>query len=85
MEAINVKTRPQAGMAEVQPDGSFQSITTRAYGDGAIRGRHKVTVVALDNDQVPTKLVPEKYATVETTPLEFDTANQPWKIVVERK
>jgi hypothetical protein len=70
---------------QIESDGSY-TLTTFNTGDGAVRGRHKVTVVARDNAdlrkmnelkggaiayKLPKSLVPAKYTKVDTTPLTY--------------
>jgi len=81
---IDAKTYPRPAQVIVHPDGTFDLATTINYGDGAIRGRHKVTIVALDENEQPLGTVPPQYASEATTPLEFDTIQTPWEIIVER-
>lgn len=84
VEAIDQKTHPRPGMAVVRPDGAFDVVSTLNHGDGATRGRHKVTVVALGENEMPSDAVHAKYAREETTPLEFDTSQTPWVIAIDR-
>ena len=83
-EAIDAKTHPRPAQALVQADGTFDVVTTINYGDGAIRGRHKVTIVALDANEMPSNVIPPQYASEQTTPLEFDTSQSPWAIAIDR-
>jgi len=63
---------PGSGM--IQPDGTFQ-LSTYARHDGAVLGKHKVTI------EIPPKLdgstpdppiqLPKPYGDMENTPLEF--------------
>jgi len=58
-----------AATGDVNPqDGTFPGVTSHKYLDGAVVGRHKVTVIALKMDPngtpVATKAVPEKYRTL---------------------
>ena len=71
------KDAASAAIGEVDPkDGTFPGVTSHTYLDGAVRGPHKVTVVALnmgpDGIMTPTKAVPERYQSAATTPLEWD-------------
>ncbi|MCA9069663.1 MAG: hypothetical protein KDA84_12100 [Planctomycetaceae bacterium] len=88
---------PRNGTGQTNEEGEFE-ITTFESGDGAILGKHKVTIVKTEGEigqsgEVDTSdpgaaydqamrgaaqgkskgkhLVPEKYATVELTPLEY--------------
>ncbi len=70
--ALDAKTHPRPGEATVNPDGTFSTVTTHKYGDGLIRGKHKVQVISLDDMERPTNAVPAVYAELSTTPLEVD-------------
>lgn len=84
-EALDEKTHARPGVAEVNvADGTFSVVTSRKHGDGIVPGKHKVTVVALDATQTPTDAIPSEYATAANTPLEVDTANQPFNLSVRR-
>lgn len=62
---------------EIQPDGTFR-MTTVTSGDGAIIGKHKVVIVAMEDmgdrlpeerNPTPPPIVPTKYTSPATTPL----------------
>jgi hypothetical protein len=66
-----------AAQGEVDPKtGAFTSLTTLQGGDGAVVGKHKVTLVAVKNSPkgVPTPVpaIPAKYQNAKTTPLEYE-------------
>lgn len=70
-----------AATGEVDPkDGSFAGLTSHTYLDGAVRGRHKVTVIAFklsrDGAMEPSQAVPERYQNAATTPLEWEVGKQ---------
>ena len=72
--ALDAKTFPRPGMGVADPQtGVFNSISSHRAGDGLIRGKHKVTLTALNRDPLPASVVPREYANVATTPLEVDT------------
>lgn len=84
-KSLDEKTHARPGVAEVSvADGSFSVVTSRKHGDGVVPGRHKITVVALDATQTPTDAVSGEYAAEATTPLEVDTANQPFNLLVPK-
>jgi hypothetical protein len=70
----------QSASGEINSDGTYE-MTTFNTGDGAILGQHIVTVVAQKGEfpkpdanghvryEVPKNQVPEKYATVDKSPL----------------
>jgi len=64
------QAHPTAAQGTLKPDGSFSELTTYQFGDGAIIGRHKVTVLAVDAMEQPLPAVPKPYWNVSTTPLE---------------
>ncbi|MCS7304193.1 MAG: hypothetical protein NZ602_03675 [Thermoguttaceae bacterium] len=64
------QAHPTAAQGTLNPDGSFSELTTYRFGDGAIIGRHKVTVLAVDAMEKPLPVVPNQYWNVSTTPLE---------------
>jgi hypothetical protein len=71
------KTVAAAAQGEVDPKtGDFTSLTTLTGGDGAVVGKHKVTVVAVKNSPtgvpVPVPTIPVRYQNAKTTPLEFE-------------
>ncbi|MCS7306596.1 MAG: hypothetical protein NZ602_16000 [Thermoguttaceae bacterium] len=61
---------PTAAQGLLKPDGAFSELTTYQFGDGAIIGRHKVTLIAVDAMEKPLPAVPKEYWNVSTTPLE---------------
>jgi hypothetical protein len=65
---------------EINADGSY-SLTTFAKGDGAVLGKHKVVIQAIQNmgsrlpedrTPLPPPLVPDKYTSPATSDLEAD-------------
>lgn len=64
------QAHPTAAQGTLNPDGSFSELTTYQFGDGAIVGRHKVVLVALDAMEEPVWTIPKQYGDVSTTPLE---------------
>jgi hypothetical protein len=81
----DAQTHPRPGVVEVNTaDGSFQDVSTYDFGDGAIRGRHKVVIMAMDAQNVPIAAIPFQYCSVDTTPLEVDTADSPFEFKVPK-
>lgn len=69
-----------AAIGDVDPkDGTFPGVTSHTYLDGAVPGRHKVTLMAMkmgpEGLMTPNKAVAERYQKVETTPLEWDVGH----------
>jgi hypothetical protein len=70
----------EAAVGEIQPDGTY-TLSTFKEKDGAIPGAHKVMIVANTGDPtkmpstpgyvVPKDLIPQKYASLETSGLEI--------------
>ncbi len=83
-EPLDEKTHPRVGTAEVDPKtGEFSSVTSYQPNDGLVRGRHKVTIISLGG-MIPPDIVPEEYTDVTRTPLEVDTAEQPFHLKVRK-
>ncbi len=75
-DPVDSKTFPRPGTTEVNTtDGSFDNLTTYAYGDGVILGEHKVTIKALDANEGYTQAIPREYTDVATTPLTVTVAS----------
>jgi hypothetical protein len=82
---IDAKTYPRIGTTLVQKsDGTFSSVTSHLAGDGLIRGKHKVTVTSSTQGPLPSSMVPVEYADPEKTPIEVDTAQQPFVLKVRK-
>lgn len=83
--AINAKTHPRFGSAAVDGTaGTFDTVTSHTYGDGLVRGKHKVTILATDLRPLPAKIIPREYFDPDETPLEVDTAEQPFVLKVKK-
>lgn len=77
-------THPRPGVALVEPnDGTFV-VSSYSFGDGLIRGRHKVIVTAYDENRRPLKSISPDYARVDTTPLEVNTEDGVFDLVIEK-
>lgn len=86
---LDPKTFPRPGEAYLtqkdNADGSFSRVTSHKPEDGLVVGKHKVHVIPLDeNDSPMTKLVHPDYMDSKTTPIEVDTAVQPFEIKVKK-
>jgi hypothetical protein len=74
---------PRPGMALVDANGNFDVVTSYKYGDGLVKGKHKVAIqTANERDDKP--VVPKDYASTESTPLVVDTADSPFDIKVPK-
>jgi len=82
-EAVDKKTHARHGIANMNDDGSFDSVTSYKHGDGLVRGRHKVAVRSY-KDLNLTGAVPEEYTSPETSPLEVDTADAPFELKIPK-
>jgi hypothetical protein len=74
---------PRAGAADINGDGTFDTATTYKYGDGIIRGKHKVAIMQAF-DAKGNSLVPQKYEDMASTPLTIDTDDAPLVIKVPK-
>ncbi len=84
-DPLNKKTHPRSAFAVVDPEtGELAVATTIKYGDGVIRGKHKVFIVAVDNRDRQLPHVPFPYNDSKKTPIEIDTENGPLKITIPR-
>ena len=75
--------RPASAPVNVS-DGTFSTATTVRYGDGLIRGKHKVSLDLTPAIEGPAQPVPLEYTAAATTPLVIDTAKLPLEIRVPR-
>jgi hypothetical protein len=86
---------PDAGgpsaTGEIKPDGTF-AMTTYKPGDGAVLGKHKVFIVAMEDTSgklpeerggTPPPTIPLKYTSIATSPLTADVADRENNFVFE--
>lgn len=73
---------PRPAIAYAAEDGSFSSVTSYKYGDGLVRGEHKVILSA--TDVAGSDLIPREYSDIKTTPLLVDTGDSPLLIKVRK-
>lgn len=64
---------PRTATAKVDQAGKFDCATTQKYGDGIIRGEHKV-YLKINSTSGSGPVVPAAYLSAETTPLKIDTS-----------
>lgn len=74
---------PRPGTVVANAQGEFQDVTSYKFADGLVPGKHKVSIL-FANDKEGNLLVPPEYTKASTTPLEVDTADLPFKILVPR-
>ncbi len=85
VDRIDAKTHPRPGKAEVNvADGTFNQITSHEHGDGVVRGKHKVTIAALDSQGRVSTAIPLKYSHPKRTPLEVDSAESPYLFEIKK-
>jgi len=74
---------PRPAIANVNDQGEFDCVTSYKYGDGLIRGKHKVAIEAGGKPDAKPR-VPKEYLSIATTPLEVDTSDAPFDIKVPK-
>lgn len=77
------EAHPRAGAADLDSEGRFSEATTFKPGDGIVAGKHKVAIMFTEGSDGKASVDPI-YANVATTPVEVDTADLPFEIVVKR-
>lgn len=88
---------PDAGgppaTGEIRPDGTF-AMTTYKSGDGAVLGKHKVFIVAMEDmsgklpeerKPLPNPVIPIKYTSLATSPLTADVGDRENSVEFELK
>ena len=82
---LDPKTVPPYGLAEVDPKtGRFNVVTSHNYGDGLVRGEHKVVIQTIDKRDHPMGLVPREYTQAKKTPLVVNTNQSPFDLKVRK-
>ncbi len=83
--AIDKKTHPRPGIAKVdRATGAFAQASSRKFGDGLVRGKHKVSLTVFNQGMLPPSLVPAEYCDPEKTPLEVDADESPFHLKVRK-
>lgn len=82
---VDAATHPRPGIAAVDPNTGEFIVSTYAYGDGLIVGRHRVTVVAYDEQRRPLKAIGAEYRSPETSPLEIEADGAELELRIERR
>lgn len=72
---------PRPAMANADAQGKFDCVTSYKYGDGLIKGKHKVAIEVSPNAK---PIVPKEYTNAATSPLVIDTADSPLDIKVPK-
>lgn len=72
---------PRPALANADANGEFDCVTSYKFGDGLIKGKHKVVIEVSPNAK---PVVPKEYTTAATTPLIVDTAESPFELKVPR-
>jgi hypothetical protein len=82
---VDPKIHPRPGVATVdRATGTFTSATSHKANDGLVRGKHKVTLSPAGPMPSVASLLPAEYRDTNTTPLEVDTAQQPFELKVRK-
>jgi hypothetical protein len=82
---LEERTHPRPGRAAVTTsDGTFDTVTSHKYGDGIVAGKHKVLVFSFDGQRRPTGAIPDAYTQADTTALEVDTAQAPFRLTIPK-
>jgi hypothetical protein len=75
----DAKIHPRPGIAEADvKTGAFSRVTSHKFGDGIVRGKHKVLVASIDAQDRPTTAIPATYSSVRNTPLVIDSQDGPF-------
>ncbi|TWT35293.1 hypothetical protein KOR34_01810 [Posidoniimonas corsicana] len=74
---------PRPAGADLNPDGTFDSVTSHKPGDGLVPGKHTVAIM-FAVDENGNSLVPAEYTNIATTPITVDTADAPFQITIPR-
>lgn len=82
---VDAATHPRPGIAAVDPQTGEFVVSPYAYGDGLILGRHRVTVVAYDEQRRPLKAIGPEYRQPDTTPLEIEADGAELELRIERR
>ncbi len=80
--AVDSKYHPRNAYGFTDNDGYFKAVTSRKYGDGIVPGKHKVLILLEAPN--PTRVVPQIYTDVRTTPLEVDAADAPFEFRIHK-
>ncbi|MEO0530549.1 MAG: hypothetical protein AAF266_08220 [Planctomycetota bacterium] len=93
-EAIDEQFHPRSGMAYADAQGNFDTVTSYKYGDGIVKGRHKVLVSIRGGapsvtdkrtgKKVSRPLIPEIYTSLATTPIEVHTDDAPFDLKIAK-
>lgn len=82
---LDGKTYPRIGYAEVnEADGTFDEVSTYAFADGIIKGKHKVAAMSLDAKNEPTPAIPEPFRSPDTSGIEIESSQAPFKLLIKR-
>jgi hypothetical protein len=83
--SLDQKTHPRPGQTTTEKEtGTLGVVTSNHYDDGLVPGRYKVTLTGVNNMPLPPKVAAPEYSDLSKTPLEVDTAKQPFEIRVRK-
>lgn len=76
---------PRPATVDVGADGTFENVTTYKFADGLVLGKHKVTLVAMENGKLSPK-IPADCSKPATSPLviEVTKSGQQLEITVPK-
>lgn len=75
---------PRAGIAVLDGDGVFRSVTSLHAGDGLIRAKYRVTITTMAGHPLSPTTIDRKYGHFDLSPLEITFDSQPLDISVPR-
>ena len=82
---VDSKTYPKPGLVDVNvTDGTFSDVSTYRYGDGIIKGKHKIAAMSLDAKNMPTTSIPLEFNSPDTSTLEVDSSESTFKLVIPK-
>jgi hypothetical protein len=83
--SLDAKTHPRAGRATAdKTTGAIGVVTSNHYDDGLVPGRHKVILLGGNGTLLPPSVAAPEYGDPDRTPLEVDTAKQPFELKVRK-
>ena len=83
--SLDAKTHPRPGRTTVdRATGEFHAVTSHTINDGLPRGKYKVVVWGGNYAPLPPTIAAPEYGDPFKTPLEVDTARQPFVLKVRK-
>jgi hypothetical protein len=82
---LDAKTHPRPATAIVdRTTGEIRDVSSHKFRDGLVPGRHKVLLSSGNGQPLSPDVVPPEYCDLQKTPLEVDTARQPFILKVRK-